>query len=317
MRQAAKILNKLLLEGELNSSDGALLADYHTPEIRAELDVWSEEFGFTLIDMRGKVYLIPNTDSELLSFTIRDVRESESKSDRMIDAFLQCYITMTILWMFYGGKNNNPKRVVFLQVRDILATLDERLSDASTSNADTASAAAAAPYAAAATGSAAYAVNAGESTDVAQNVTTGAPEGAATYAATNTVTAAATTSGAATYAVTGAAAGAVTGAAVGVTPVANILETEYEINFSQIASHWNALPVDAEQKRKTRLGSVLRTCRFLERQRLLFILDDKREIRPTERLDDLMVGYYLDMRRIEEINELFNIPIHNPAGNRA
>ena len=221
MKQTAKILNKLLLDGELNASDSALLADYQTPEVRNELDVWSEELGFTLIEIRGKVYLIPNTDSELLSYTIRDVRESESKGDRMIEAFLQCYITMTILWMLYGGKNNNPKRSVFLQIKDIVAALDGRLS----------------------------------------NIT--APE-------------------------------------------MDILETEYEINITQIASYWSALPVDDEQKRKTRVGSILRACRLMERQRLLIILDDKREIRPTERLDDLMIGYYLDMRRVGEIHNLFD-----------
>ena len=221
MQQTAKILSKLILDGELNSSDSALLADYHTPEVRAELDVWSEEFGFTLVDIRGKVYLVPNADSELLAFTIRDIREIESKSDRMIDAFLQCYITMTILWMFYGGKNNNPKRVVFLQVKDIIATLDERLSNISTQETD-------------------------------------------------------------------------------------VLEAEYEINFSQISSHWSALPIDDDQRRKTRVGSVLRACRLLERQRLLIILDEKREIRPTERLDDLMIGYYLDMSRVEDIHRIFD-----------
>ena len=228
MRQTAKILNKLLLDGELNASDSDLIAGYRTPEVRAELDIWGEELGFTLVDMRGKVYLIPHTDSELLSFTIRDVRESESRSDRMIDAFLQCYITMTVLWMLYGGKNNNPKRAVFLQVKDIVAELDERFSD---------------------------------------------------------ITA----------------------------PEAGILETEYEINFTQISSQWGAMPVDDEQRRKTRVGSVLRACRFMERQRLLIILDEKREIRPTERLDDLMIGYYLDVRRIQEIHTLFENEEANDA----
>ena len=220
MRQTAKILRKLLLDGEMGVADSELIAEYRMPEVRSELDIWGEELGFSLIEMRGKVYLIPHTDSELLSMTIRDVREAESKGDRMIDAFLHCYISMTILWMFYGGKNNNPKRATFLQVKDIVAALDERFS----------------------------------------NISEEEP---------------------------------------------SILETEYEINFTQISHYWNAMPIDDEQKRKTRVAFVLRACRLMRDHRLLVILDDKREIRPTDRLDDLMMGYYLDMRRIEEIHELF------------
>ena len=219
--QTAKILSKLLAEGELNAADSALLAEYRYPEVREALDIWGDELGFTLVDMRGKVYLVPRVDSDLLAFSLRDVRESEAKSDRMIDAFLQCYISMIILWMLYGGKNKNPKRVIFLQIRDIVAALDERFADVSAAQ-------------------------------------------------------------------------------------AQIMEASYEINFAQIASHWNSLPVFEEQKRKTRVGSFLRACRFMENQRLLLLLDEGREIRPTERLDDLMIGYYLDIRRIEEIHALFD-----------
>jgi hypothetical protein len=60
------------------------------------------------------------------------------------------------------------------------------------------------------------------------------------------------------------------------------LEEEYEINFSQIALHWNAMQIHDDQKRKTRTGSVLKACRLLERQRLLIILDDKSENTPNE-----------------------------------
>ena len=224
MRQTARILSKLLLNGELSDSDKDLLAEYRTPEVRAELDIWGEELGFSLVDMRGKVYLIPQNDSELLSMTIRDVRESRPKHDHMIDAFLQCYITMTILWMLYGGKNNNPKRATFLQIKDIVTALDERLSDS-------------------------------------------------------------------------------------VVPEAGIFETEYEINFSQISSHWNALPVFDETKaitQKSRIGRIWKACSLMRDQQLLIILDENREIRPTDRLDDLMIGYYLDMRRLEEIHKLFD-----------
>lgn len=221
MKETAGVLHKLLLDGELSSTDSAFYAKYREPGVREELDIWGEELGYTLVEIRDKIYLIPSTDSELLSFSMRDIRESESKGGRMVEAFLQCYVSMTILWMLYGGKNNNPKRVLFLQVKDIVEVLDERFSDIGDSN-------------------------------------------------------------------------------------ANIFENDYEINFRQIAAHWSALPVYDDAKRKTRIEFVLRACRQMERQKLLCIVDDNREIRPTERLDNLMIGYYLDIHRIEDIHRLFD-----------
>ena len=191
-----------------------------------ELDIWEEEMDFTLREIAGVVYLIPHPDNALLSISLRDIRESESRSDLVVDAFLQCYITMTILWMIYGGKNNNPKRVMFLQIKDIIDTLNERFLTAGAADA--------------------------MQTDAMQ------------------------------------------------------IEESLEINFTQIANLWNAMQTHDEQRRKTRRGAVLKACGLLERQKLIYILDEKREIRPTKRLDDLMIGYYLHEERISAIHKLFN-----------
>jgi hypothetical protein len=221
MKQTAQVLNKLLIDGELNTSNSELLAEYRTPEVRTQLDIWGEEMGFSLLEMRGKVYLVPHADSELLSLTIRDLRESVHRSGRLIDVYLQSYITMIILWMFYGGKNISPKQKPFLQVKDIVTAIDERFVNLDASKVDS-------------------------------------------------------------------------------------LESDYEINFTQIINHWNALPVYEESSRRTtRFEFVLRACRFLRGQNLLLILDGDREVRPTTKLDDLMIGHYLNMNRIEEIHKLF------------
>ena len=66
------------------------------------------------------------------------------------------------------------------------------------------------------------------------------------------------------------------------------------------------MQVDDPPRRKTKVAVILTTCRFLEKHKLMYLLDGDREIRPTERLDDLMIGYYLDIRRIEEIHDIFD-----------
>ena len=217
MIQTAKILAKLLTDGELGPSDITLISDFREPEVRAELDILGEELGFVLKDINGSVYLIPNADSGLLSYSISDIREN----DRMVEAFLQCYIIMIVLWLLYGGKNNNPKSAIFLQIKDIVKTLDERLSEIPSDLSVT-------------------------------------------------------------------------------------MEDVFEINFTQIAAVWNALPIHDDQRRKTKTGAVLRACRLLERQRLVDLVDENREIRPKIRLDNLMAGYYLDIQRVKDIHALFN-----------
>ena len=58
------------------------------------------------------------------------------EDDKLIDAFLEVYIIMLILYMFYGGKNKNPKQADFLQVKDIVNKLDETLKATSEEEAE-------------------------------------------------------------------------------------------------------------------------------------------------------------------------------------
>lgn len=60
-----------------------------------------------------------------------------------------------------------------------------------------------------------------------------------------------------------------------------------------------------EGKHITRVGLVLRACNFMVDQKLFVLRDDKREVRTTRRLDDLMINYYLGMDRVSEIREMF------------
>ncbi len=221
MRRALKIYRKLIEDGKLHDKDDPYLySDYKDSEVRDMLESFGEELGFTLVDIPHTVYLVPDIDNDLLSFSLRDIRESVASSARLVEAFLQCYIVMTILYLFYGGKNNNPKQRTFLQIKDIVSELDTHFSNASNEMQET-------------------------------------------------------------------------------------LESKYSINFKNIAEIWASRPIYDDTKRTTRHEAVMRACRLLERHKLTDFYDDRREIRTTQRLDDLMINYYLDERRIEDINSIF------------
>lgn len=82
-------------------------------------------------------------------------------------------------------------------------------------------------------------------------------------------------------------------------------EEELSINLISIAEVWNQKIVHEENKRTTKLGTVTRICSLLEQEKLIRLMEDKKEIRTTKKLDDLMTYFFLNDSRIEEINSIF------------
>lgn len=132
MNRALQIYRKLLSDGQINDkNDLELYTDYKDPDVRLMLTQFERELGFKLVEAKHSVYLVPNSDNELLSYSMKDIRESIAYNARQVDSFLQCYIIMVILYLFFGGKNNDPKQIEFLQIKDIVQKLDERFDTAS------------------------------------------------------------------------------------------------------------------------------------------------------------------------------------------
>lgn len=221
MKRVLKLFRKLAEAGCIDDkTDAELYVSFGDPDVREQLDEFAAELGFVLVTVPHCVYLVPELGNSLLGFSPRELRESIATNARLLDAYLQSYIIMVIFWMFYGSKNRDPQRTTFLQVKDIVETLDRRL-----------------------------------------------PVGDAVFL--------------------------------------EDWRQKVDINFSQLAAYWNSMHVQQEGKRGTRLGKVLAACRLLESQKLLWFYDDQREVRPTQRLNDLMKHYYLSDERVSELHALF------------
>ena len=83
------------------------------------------------------------------------------------------------------------------------------------------------------------------------------------------------------------------------------MEEKYSINFIKLAESWDSRRSYEERKLTTKHGFVIRTCRLLEQEKLIRLVDEEKEIRTTRKLDDLMLYYYLNDSRINEINRIF------------
>ena len=57
-------------------------------------------------------------------------------------------------------------------------------------------------------------------------------------------------------------------------------------------------------KKTSKMGRLLHVTQILEDEGMFIQMHDSGQIRPTTRLDDVMRGYYLDMSRIREVNEI-------------
>ena len=223
IKTALKIYRKLVEKGQLDrDTEGDLFLEFRNVEVRAILTEFEEELDFKTIEVAGTVYLLPNIGNGVLGFTTKDIRESVATDARLVDAYLLSYISMFILYLFYGGRNRNPKQREFLRISKLIEELDRRFT---------------------------MALAEGEQVEV--------------------------------------------------------LEENYALNFTKIAELWESKQDYEERGRKTKTGTILNTCRLLERENLLRLVDEDRELRPTRKLDDLMLNYYLDDSRVDEMKRFF------------
>ncbi len=220
---ALQIFRKLLDKGQIErESDGDLFLEFRNGEVRSVLTHLEEELDFKIVEASNTFYLIPDSSNNLLGFVSKDLREWVASDARLLDSYLLCYISMYTFYLFYGGRNRNPKQREFLRVSKLLEELDLRLGRALADDEATAG-----------------------------------------------------------------------------------LEERYGLNFIKLAELWESKQDFEEKARKTKTGTILNACRLLERQNLLRLVDNDREIRCTRKLDDLMLNYYLSDTRVDEIHALF------------
>lgn len=218
MRDAMRILKQMILKGSINDrEDKELFNLAQEDRIYENLEIIADEWQFHIISTVHNMYLVPFPDNELFSVKLREIRENTGASAHNSDAYLQCYIIMVILWLFFRSKNGNPQSADSLRVQNIVEEVDIRLKNEN---------------------------NASE------------------------------------------------------------IE-EKQINFRAIADIWNNKALLNEGKKSSKTQLVYTACKFMEKNKLIEFRDEGDEIRPKNRLVDIMTMYYLKESRISEINNIF------------
>ena len=118
----------LLEQGEISKQkDKELFQNYiEHLETKEILQKFERELNFKIVETPRTIYMVADIENKILSFSLRELREFIRSDAKLIDTFLLCYIIMFILYLFYGGKNADPKQADFLQLKDIITALDKR-----------------------------------------------------------------------------------------------------------------------------------------------------------------------------------------------
>lgn len=129
IRKALQIFNILMESGQLDrENENELFIEYTNPEVLEILNEFEDELDFKIQRINNTLYLIPNYDNYVLGFKTKDMREWIGSNARLSDVYLAYYIVSFLLYLFYGGKNKNPKQREFLRITAFVDELDKRIA---------------------------------------------------------------------------------------------------------------------------------------------------------------------------------------------
>ena len=114
------------MDNWIGMSHSDLFIEYLNSEVQEVLSEFEEEMDCKIIKINNTIYLLPNYDNSLLGFKNKDYREWLGSNARLSDVYLSYYITMFILFKFYGGKNKNPKQREFIRMMTLIDELDQK-----------------------------------------------------------------------------------------------------------------------------------------------------------------------------------------------
>lgn len=137
VRSAVKIFRLLLAQGELSKREHHdLYGDYLETEVQEVLSCFEEEFECKLLSFDDTIYLVPNTNSQVVGVRPAEIKRYFGSNATAKDVYLAYYIMMYILYEFYSGKNKDPKKTDFIQVSHLINRLDERFERLSKMNSE-------------------------------------------------------------------------------------------------------------------------------------------------------------------------------------
>ena len=127
LEKALKIFRVILEEGEIKRQEKfSLYKEFAEEDVRIVLNAIEREFSCRFLDLNESIYLIPEIDSKTLNLSFKNFKDFFYSNTSNSELYLYYYIFMYLLYEFYNGKNNIPKKISFLKLSNLIDKLDNK-----------------------------------------------------------------------------------------------------------------------------------------------------------------------------------------------
>ena len=127
-RQTVEVFHELLKKGWIDRHEDNVLWSYAEEiDILEELEDFKSVMGVDIIRAGNRLYLIPTQDNDLflknnLDFR-RDIRADSTIRNR--DLYLMNYLSVYLIYVFFGGEGNDPQCREFISKEDFIQQFTE------------------------------------------------------------------------------------------------------------------------------------------------------------------------------------------------
>lgn len=128
-RQTVEVFHELLKRGWIDRQEDALFWSYaEDPDVQEELEDFKAVMGCDLVRAGTRLYLIPTQDNDLFLKNNMDFRRDirQDKTIRNRDLYLMNYMSVYMIYLFFGGEGNDPQCREFISKEDFIMQFTEQ-----------------------------------------------------------------------------------------------------------------------------------------------------------------------------------------------
>lgn len=126
-RKTLELFHALMKKGWIDRREDKTIWSYiDTPDIQEELEDFKSVLGLDFFRAGDRFYMIPTQDNDLFLKNNVDYRHDiKDSSIRVRDLYLMNYLSIYLLYLFFGGEGSNPLRRDLISKEELVSKFTE------------------------------------------------------------------------------------------------------------------------------------------------------------------------------------------------
>lgn len=123
-RETVEVFHGLMKRGWIDRREDSILWSYaQETDVQEELEDFKAVMGIDLVRAGDRLYLIPTQDNDLFLKNNQDYRRDirADNSVRNRDLYLMNYLSIYLIYVFFGGEGSDPLRRDFISKEEFIA----------------------------------------------------------------------------------------------------------------------------------------------------------------------------------------------------